>query len=339
MMRALPYVPFGSELRDRPHVFVDGLRTPSTVLELSHWPGNRTPPHLKDDVSTQAVLRLLARPEAERERLLAGATAVTCDHYDVDGLLSVLCLTSPDFALRHRDLLERTALCGDFDVHTGAPAVRACLALLAAERELSRATEFRSVEQATTSLFRGMLDVAEECLLAPENRRDGWAAEWEDIERSLRSPIGFTEHGDLAVFVDTARPSHEYAVHARTNAGHVLRLREDGRHSLRFRYEGFVDLRSRRPEPRVRGDLLAHELNALERGGTWFCESPATATPLLQLYADDEAPAPSSLGMDEVRRVVLAFFQAAQADESLRWRPHAGWVHEAPGTPPSKETP
>src|SRR5437868_346798 len=147
-MKALPYIPFGADLRNRPHVFVDGLRAPTTVLELSHWPGNRTPSPLKDDVSTQSVLRLLHRPPAERERLLAGATAVTCDHYDVDGLLSILCLTDPEFTLRHRDLVEATALCGDFDVYTGAPAVRACLALLAAEREISRTTEFRSVEQA-----------------------------------------------------------------------------------------------------------------------------------------------------------------------------------------------
>ncbi|QXJ22294.1 hypothetical protein AGRA3207_003276 [Actinomadura graeca] len=336
-MEALPYVPFGAGLRDRPHVFVDGLRTPSTVLELSHWPGNRTPAPLKADVSTQSVLRLLGRPAADRERLLAGATAVTCDHYDVDGLLSVLCLVDPEFAWRHRGLLEATALCGDFDVHSGDPAVRACLALLAAEREISRATRFRSVEQATTALFRGMLDVAEACLLDPGAWRDAWAGEWEDVERSLRSATEFEEHGDLAVFVDTDRPAHEYAVHARTDAGHVLRLRRDGRHSLRFRYENFVDLQSRRPAPRVRGDLLARELNARERDGTWFCESPATATPLLQLYAGDEVPAPSSLGMDEVRRVVVAFFEAARADGSLLWRPTAGWVHEAAGTPPSKE--
>ncbi|WP_067460267.1 DUF6687 family protein [Actinomadura macra] len=336
-MRALPYVPFGAGLRDRPHVFVDGLRTPATVLELSHWPGNRTPAHLKCDVSTQSVLRLWDRPAAERERLLAGATAVTCDHYDVDGLLSVLCLTDPAFTLRHRDLVEATALCGDFDVHTGAPGVRACLALLAAEREISQATRFRSVEQATTALYRGMLDVARECLLDPDAWRDGWAGEWEDVERSLRSPIEVDERGDLAVFVDTAGPAHEYAVHARTDAGHVLRLRRDGRHSLRFRYENFVDLQSRRPAPRVRGDLLAAELNARERDGLWFCESPATATPLLQLYTDDEVPAPSSLGMDEVRRVVVAFFEAARADESLLWRPHPGWLYEAAGTPPSKE--
>ncbi|WP_242884229.1 DUF6687 family protein [Actinomadura litoris] len=337
-MRALPYVPFGPGLDDRPHVFVDGLRTPRTVLELSHWPGNRTPAHLKDDVSTQSVLRLLGLPEAERAELLADASAVTCDHYDVDGLLSVLCLVSPDFTARHRDLLARTALCGDFDVHTGEEPVRACLALLAAEREISAATEFRSVGQATTALFGGMLEVAEECLLDPGAWREGWAAEWEDVERSMRSPVEIEERGDLAVFEDAAEPLHEYAVHARTDAGHVLRLRADGRHSLRFRYENFVDLQSRRPGPRVRGDLLARELNMLERDGTWFCESPATATPLLQLYSPAEVPAPSSLGMDEVRRVVLAFFDAARTDGSLLWRSHAGWLDEAPGTPPSKET-
>ena len=153
-MRSLEYVPY-PDLYGRPHVFVDGLRAPGTVLELSHWPGNRTPHRLKDDVSTQSVLRLLALADHERDSLLGGASAVTCDHYDVDGLLSVLCLTRPEFALRHRSLLAAVAVCGDFDVYTGDAAVQVCLALLAAERAVFTRIAPVSVDQAAAALFRG----------------------------------------------------------------------------------------------------------------------------------------------------------------------------------------
>jgi hypothetical protein len=339
-MRGLEYVPY-PDLYGRPHVFVDGLRAPGTVLELSHWPGSQTPHRLKDDVSTQSVLRLLALADDERDALLGGASAVTCDHYDVDGLLSVLCLTRPEFALRHRSLLADVAVCGDFDVYTEDTAVQVCLALLAAERAVFTRIAPVSVDQAAAELFRGMLDVAEDCVLRPDAWRSAWEAEWNQITESAACldahPEVLTEHGDLAILADGSAPLHEYAVHARTTAGHVLRLRSDGRHSLRYRYESFVDLQSRRSGPRVRGDTLAERLNRDERNGTWFCEPAATATPLLQLYTSGEAPAPSSHSADRLRDRVTAYFQEASRDASLRWTPHAGWEHEAPGGPPSKE--
>jgi hypothetical protein len=340
-MRALNYVPFGRALQNRPHVFVDGLRAPGTVLELSHWPGNRTPVALKGDVSVQAVLALLHLPDDEQEQLLNGAQGVTCDHYDLDGLLSVFCLTRPKFALDHSHLLAGVALCDDFDIYTEELPAQACLAMLRAEQDI-HLQEPASVEQATAALFTGMLDRAEECLLMPQAFRHGWENEWNNIVRSAQyldqNPSALARNGDLATMHDTDEPLHEYAVHARTTAGHVLRLRPDGKHSLRFRYESFVDLQTRKAAPRIHGDVLADRLNSGERNGIWFCESPATATPLMQLYRDNAVPASSSYDQEEFEQRVLAFFREAQNDESLLWRPHSGWIHEASGSPPSKET-
>jgi hypothetical protein len=340
-MRALDYIPFGQAMAHSPHVFVDGLRAPGTVLELSHWPGNRTPAALKGDVSVQAVLSMLHRPDDEQERLLAGAQGVTCDHYDLDGLLSVFCLTRPEFALEYADLLAGVGLCDDFDIYTDELSVQACLTLLRAEQDVSVPAPV-SVGQATTALFTAMLDRVEECLLRPQAQRHRWEQEWADIVRSAqyldRHPLALTENGDLAILRDAGEPLHEYAVHARTTAGHTLRLRPDGKHSLRFRYESFVDLQTRKAAPRIRGDILADRLNDGERNGIWFCESPATATPLMQLYRDDAVPASSDYDEDELERRVLAFFLEAQNDESLLWSPHSSWIYEAPGTPPSKET-
>nr|WP_143197054.1 DUF6687 family protein [Streptomyces sp. TSRI0281] len=329
------------------NVFVDGLRTHDTVLELSHWPGNRTPPDLKGDVSTQAALALLTTEDARRDALIGSARAVTCDHYDIDGILSLWCLVEPEKALRHRSVLEHTAICGDFDVDTRDSAVQSCLALLAAEksvqREILSGPAAHSVERATALLFEGMLGLVEECLADPGGWAESWGEEWADINRSRAyldsRPDAMEEFPelDLAVLHDTEVPLHDYVVNSRTDCFHVLRTRPDGRHSLRFRYESFVDLQTRTPGPRVRGDILADELNEGGDSGTWFCESPATATPMLLMYGEDAVPAPSALPPAAMAAIAVDFFARARRQPALRWASHAQWFTEAPIAPPSKE--
>ena len=79
------YVPYGPELEGVPNVAVDGRGNATTLLELSHWPGNLTPTQLKADTSTEIVLNCLRSPK--RDEYLAGAEAVSNNHYDIDGLL------------------------------------------------------------------------------------------------------------------------------------------------------------------------------------------------------------------------------------------------------------
>lgn len=339
-VRPLRYVPFGPELDGVPHVFVDGLRTADTVLELSHWPGNRTPAPFKADVSTQSVLALLASDHAAEE--LAGAEAVTCDHYDVDGLLSVWCLTAPREALARRRLVEQTAVTGDFDTWTSAEAVRACLAIDAAERRLAAELAehpLGSTDEVSAAFFRGLLDRLPELLDDPA-AVDGWQPEFEraaaDLGRLARHPELVREQPalDLAV-VDPGAGLHPFAVNAHTERLRVLGNDGEGRYWLRQRYESFVDLRSRRTAPRVRGDLLAAELNRRESGGTWMCEPPDTATPVLQLYAPTGTPAVSSLTWSEFAGHALDFLERAGADAGLRWERDSDWYRTSDVLPPS----
>ncbi|HTE05162.1 MAG TPA: DUF6687 family protein, partial [Planctomycetota bacterium] len=67
-------------------VFVDG--TEPGFRSLSHWPGNTTPPALKDDLSTGIALRFARLSEAEQVRLLGTFEVVANNHYDTDGALS-----------------------------------------------------------------------------------------------------------------------------------------------------------------------------------------------------------------------------------------------------------
>jgi hypothetical protein len=149
-------------------------------------------------------------------------------------------------------------------------------------------------------------------------------------------PALLDEHVDpeLAVLRTTGAVD-PFAVHAHTERMLVARSTADRRHRLDFRYESFVDLQSATVPPRIRGDLLAGELNAVEARGTWMCESPDTATPCLQLYSRSGAPSPSSLTFDAFVAAVAAFCDRARADESLRWSPHGDWYLTAPVAPPS----
>jgi len=90
------YVPY-DDLGDAPNVIVDGAPAPSTVLVLSHWPGNRTPAPLKDDLSAQIVFRYLDRPD-----LRVDAEVVSNNHFDEDGLVSVWAMIHPEEARSRR---------------------------------------------------------------------------------------------------------------------------------------------------------------------------------------------------------------------------------------------
>lgn len=337
----LTYVPFGPKLDGIPHVMVDALRSGSTVLELSHWPGNRTPARYKADVSTQIVMSLLAADECAQ--VLAGVETVSCDHFDVDGLLSVWAMTAPRVALGQRRHVESVALVGDFDVYRGEAAVKSCLALEAAADAVAGSAEFRAAPDTTTAseiLFSRVLEVAADCLSEPERWRESWWREWEHVLFSLRyldaHPDAIEEHPhlDLAV-VRSPAYLHQYAVNARTDLLHVAESTADGRHRLRFRYESFVDLQSRTAGPRIRGDVLAGELNQLDPGGTWLCDPPDSATPCLQRFAAAQTPAPSALPFDRFVDLVAGFYARGLTDPSLRWRSDPSWVDTTPVPPPS----
>ncbi len=101
---------YDGSLEDGTFVCVDGVV--DRGLNLSHWPGNRTPPHLKADTSTEMALNLARDPR--RDAWLRGVSVVTNNHFDTDGLLSVYAVLRPQEALRHEAALVRAARTGDF---------------------------------------------------------------------------------------------------------------------------------------------------------------------------------------------------------------------------------
>ena len=64
---------YHERLKDVPFLCVDGVV--EAGLNLSHWPGNRTPAHLKADTSTEMALNLARDPG--RDSWLEGVSIVS----------------------------------------------------------------------------------------------------------------------------------------------------------------------------------------------------------------------------------------------------------------------
>ena len=100
------------EAGSEPVLSVDGAFG-APGLELSHWPGNRTPAALKRDLSTGIALAFDKLPAQERERLCAGLVAIANNHVDTDGLLALFALQRPAEALAREAQLLAAAEAGD----------------------------------------------------------------------------------------------------------------------------------------------------------------------------------------------------------------------------------
>lgn len=120
---------YREEFATVPILSVDGICP--TGPNLSHWPGNRTPAHLKHDLSTGILLRFAALPKREREEYLHGIEIVSNNHFDTDGLLSLWTALNPERALRHANQLLQAAEAGDFTIATTPEATKLDMVVMA----------------------------------------------------------------------------------------------------------------------------------------------------------------------------------------------------------------
>ncbi len=113
-------------VRERPQepvVCVDGVFG-APGLELSHWPGNRTPPELVHPLSTGIALNFARLAPDRREALARGTVAIVNNHYDTDGACAAFALRHPARALAIETELLDVARAGDLYEVPGARAVQ-----------------------------------------------------------------------------------------------------------------------------------------------------------------------------------------------------------------------
>src|ERR1700687_5243555 len=112
-------------LADVPKLSVDG--TVDNAIHFSHWKGNKTPPSVKADTSTEIALNLVSAPD--REELTRGIELVTNNHFDTDGVLSVWTVLTGARGLELREQLTAAAEAGDFSEFSTEAAVRASIVI------------------------------------------------------------------------------------------------------------------------------------------------------------------------------------------------------------------
>ena len=279
---------------DERHLSVDGM-TPAGP-NLSHWPGNRTPPQWKADLSTGIALRYARAPEAEREAFLDGVDVVLNDHYDTDGFGSLLAVLRPEVAFAREELLLAAAGVGDFaSWHTWRG--------FAIDRIVKRLTDPASpVHKAFTGVvdparralhaYAWLLEHAEAVLDHPGNFAALYADELaqvrHELDSGLRGAVTVQRFAELGFAVVTsAGPRHRLVLNTLAGAFRVLHVAtaSDG---VRYRYhdrtESWFELATFHPLPRRDLRPLAERLAELEAehdGARWFADPPHEPVPEL----------------------------------------------------------
>lgn len=304
-VRPLKFVRFDA-LDGIANVIVDGSAGPSTRLVLSHWPGSATPDDLADDLSAQIALRALDRPE-----LFEGIEAVSNNHFDQDGLMSIYALVDPDGAPARRELVIDVARAGDFGWFESRDAARISMTIAAfgeADRSPLDPATFSDADP-TGALYEECLARLPDLLDDVARHRALWETEDAHLDESMRAiaegTVTIDEHpdADLAIVrvpeawarrtvhrftTEWSRAVHPMAINSATRRFRVLVVQ--GRLAqLECRYETWVRFRSRPFTPRPDLRLLAADLNAREGSARWHADPPGALAPILGSAADDES--------------------------------------------------
>jgi hypothetical protein len=318
-VQPLAYSPYGA-LDSVDHIVVDGAGQPSTVLTLSHWPHSGTPAELRADLSAEIAFRYLDQPAFHVD-----AQAVTNNHFDQDGLVSVYALTDPDDALRRREQLVDVARAGDFGKFRERSSAAAGFTIAQLGAELD------------TDPYPEILERLGEILDHP----DRYAAYWESEDAHLRASEDAIASGavtieelpevDLAVVQvpedlpaltahrfsrTTSQVVHHMAVHNATDRLRILYV-QGRRYELQYLYETWIQLASFRPMPRVDLAGLVEQLDELESsGGRWSFSGAGDIAPTLQLRDADE----SSITPERFRSLLVDALRTG----APAWNPYGG---------------
>jgi hypothetical protein len=314
------YVPY-DELDGIPNVVVDGARHPDSLLVLSHWPKSGSPPELRDDLSAQIAFHYLDRPE-----LHVDADAVSNNHFDQDGLMSMYALVDPEAAQARRDRVIDVARMGDFDTYVDRDSARIAWTIAAL-----------AADSAVTDPYAELLPRLGELLDHPERFREHWADEDAHLDASEAgiesAEITIEEVPELDLAVVTIperwspRPAHFFtplvaqavhwaAVHNRTDRYRVLYQRGH-RYWFQYRYETWVQ-HTAHPPGRIDLAALADELNRHETNpGLWAFDGVGTIGPALHLVGAGDDPESAIAPEDFRARVTRALATGAVA-----WDPY-----------------
>ena len=301
-----------------PFLCVDGVV--ESGLNLSHWPGNRTPAHLKADTTTEMALRLASDPA--RQAWLAGIEVVSNNHFDTDGLLSVWAVLHPEEALRHERALVQAARTGDFGEFTTPEAfkVDAVVTAFDDERRSPLAAEIRGLpeHERYQLLYERLLAMLPGLLDDAARYKALWAEPLQALLRSLmriKDVARVREHDSARLTViEASEPLDQMA---RFNLARHHRVLTATRAGDGFAYEMafqiFSWFETVTPARGGRFDLsgVAPELDRLETAGEgrWTYTGNDSLDARLYRSAPDGEVVPSSIPLETLERRFLELFE------------------------------
>ncbi|MDD5543227.1 MAG: hypothetical protein PHX83_08635 [Acidobacteriia bacterium] len=304
-------------------LMVDGVA--DSRLNMSHWPGNRTPEHLKADTSTEICLNLAADPYADR--LFENIEIVSNNHFDTDGLLSSWTALHPKEALFHREFLVAAAQAGDFGWYTTPQAVKFDLVVSGFEGSdrspLHNRLAGLNDTQKYQLLYEHLLGEMPGLMENFESRyRDLWTEEFKALEQArsaLNNGAGQWRHHPaegLAVFqTDKEFPLTSRFNHASSDRLLTLLNSPDGlRCEFHFDVITWFETVHVQKKPRLDLTPLASQLNALEKRGevTWKADPLEELYPCLSLCDGNGNSANTSLPAESIENAFVSFFRAAE---------------------------
>lgn len=286
---ALKYEPYHL-LEERPNIVVDGAANHYTKLTLSHWPGNTTPAELKADLSAEIVFNFI-----KSGTVPDGVEAVSNNHFDEDGLVSLYSILHPEEAMEYHDFLIDVARAGDFSTCQDRDAARVAFVISAwtdPERSPLNRTVFSGThDELTAVLYEEMLDRLPSIVEKVEYFEKFWKSDDSFMDLTEK----FIERGDIEVSEDKevdlavvvipdggihgqGRPPahaaswissvcHPMSIHNMIDSERVL-VMQQRHYQFYYRYETWVEYISKVLQPRVDLTDFARRLNALERGST-----------------------------------------------------------------------
>jgi len=313
-----------------PHLSVDGMTEAGP--NLSHWPGNRTPPEWKADLSTGIALRFANAAPERQDEFLGDAQLVVNDHYDTDGFGALLAVLRPDVARKHEELLLAAAATGDFGVMTTwrGFAIDRIVRELVGERSPVRGafTEFagEGPDRLALERYRWLLEHCDSVLGRIGGYRDIYEQELrlvqQQIDGGLRGAFDVRHLPASALSVVTSDGElHRMTLNTLARAWrvlHVMRSPDGVRYRYHDRTESWFELVTLQPPPRRDLRELAKALEELEPerdGASWNADPPTTPIPELYFGVPSEQEygaitrelRPSALAPERVAEAFASF--------------------------------
>ena len=281
---------------DGPVLSVDGAFD-APGLNLSHWPGHRTPAVFRHELSTGSALLFNRLPAAERAELMRGLAAVVNNHYDTDGTLAMFALVHPERAAALEKPLLAAAAAGDFFGYPSdeAVALDALITLLPDGERSPIRHELRGL--ADLERRQRALDFALEHLVGwLSEPLDGpaWAPFLDHVQPTLRrlhadvadlkraQPHAVPELDFVHWVADRPINPGRHALFAKGDVDRVLvsaPLQSGFAHRLVVGTRSWFDLPTPRTQPRPRLEMIAAALAAVEpaRGAQSWRTQPSNS--------------------------------------------------------------